>query len=159
MVQASLTNDAGTRARSCRELLFPRQHRQCLDHNMPKSRSESSEDFEFIETPAAPTPVPPVEDCGVRTTSVSFFTACHCPDQALTTTVPGHQECSPTSRCLWQRYFQQLLALCLPRHRAMVPCSLGSWRLLDNLALLPLHLHPDLDVLLDDCLEHITSQE
>jgi hypothetical protein len=38
---------------------------------MSKTHSETSEDFEFIETPAAPTPVPPVEDCGVRTTSVS----------------------------------------------------------------------------------------
>lgn len=38
---------------------------------MAKSSSESSDDFEFIETPAAPTPVPPAEDCGVRTTSVS----------------------------------------------------------------------------------------
>lgn len=38
---------------------------------MSKSHSEASEDFEFIETPAAPTPVPPVEDCGVYTTSVS----------------------------------------------------------------------------------------
>jgi hypothetical protein len=38
---------------------------------MSKSHSEASEDFEFIETPAAPTPVSPVEDCGVRTTSVS----------------------------------------------------------------------------------------
>jgi hypothetical protein len=44
--------------------------------NMSKARSESSEDFEFIETPAAPTPIPPVEDCGVRTTSV-FLTVCH----------------------------------------------------------------------------------
>ncbi|KAL9618374.1 MAG: hypothetical protein Q9160_006882 [Pyrenula sp. 1 TL-2023] len=36
---------------------------------MAKSSSESSDDFEFIETPAAPTPVPPAENCGVRTTS------------------------------------------------------------------------------------------
>jgi sphingolipid C9-methyltransferase len=38
---------------------------------MSKTHSDTSEDFEFIETPAAPTPVPPVEACGVRTTSVS----------------------------------------------------------------------------------------
>lgn len=38
---------------------------------MPKSGSEVSDDFEFIETPAAPTPVPPHEDYGVRTTAVS----------------------------------------------------------------------------------------
>ena len=37
---------------------------------MPKSGSEVSDDFEFIETPAAPTPVPPPEDYGVRTTTV-----------------------------------------------------------------------------------------
>jgi hypothetical protein len=37
---------------------------------MSKTHSEVSDDFEFIETPAAPTPTPPVEDCGVRTTSV-----------------------------------------------------------------------------------------
>ena len=38
---------------------------------MPKSGSEVSDDFEFIETPAAPTSVPPPEDYGVRTTAVS----------------------------------------------------------------------------------------
>lgn len=38
---------------------------------MPQSGSEVSDDFEFIETPAAPTPVPPPEDYGVRTTTVS----------------------------------------------------------------------------------------
>jgi hypothetical protein len=43
---------------------------------MSNSHSESSEDFEFIETPAAPTPVPPVEDCGVRTTSVLLTAIC-----------------------------------------------------------------------------------
>ncbi len=37
---------------------------------MSKSGSESSEDFEYVETPAAPTPVPPAEDFGVRTTAV-----------------------------------------------------------------------------------------
>ena len=37
---------------------------------MSKTQSESSDDFEFIETPAAPTSQPPPEDCGVRTTSV-----------------------------------------------------------------------------------------
>ncbi|KAI9717511.1 MAG: Sphingolipid C9-methyltransferase 2 [Candelaria pacifica] len=37
---------------------------------MSQSRSSTSDDsFEFIETPAAPTPNPPAEDCGVRTTS------------------------------------------------------------------------------------------
>ncbi len=38
---------------------------------MPTSESEVSDDFEFIETPAAPSPVPPPEDYGVRTTTVS----------------------------------------------------------------------------------------
>jgi len=38
---------------------------------MPEFGSEVSDDFEFIETPAAPTPVPPPEDYGVRTTTVS----------------------------------------------------------------------------------------
>ncbi|RMZ78464.1 hypothetical protein DV737_g3909, partial [Chaetothyriales sp. CBS 132003] len=36
---------------------------------MAKTHSESSEDFEFIETPAAPAQLPPAEDCGVPTTS------------------------------------------------------------------------------------------
>ena len=40
---------------------------------MSKPVSEASEDFEFIETPAAPTPASPAEDYGVRMTSVS----CH----------------------------------------------------------------------------------
>ena len=40
---------------------------------MSKTHSETSEEYEFIETPAAPTPTPPVEDCGVRTTSVQKF--------------------------------------------------------------------------------------
>lgn len=39
---------------------------------MPKSGSEVSDDFEFIETPAAPASVPPPEDYGVRTTTVSL---------------------------------------------------------------------------------------
>ena len=43
---------------------------------MPNSGSEVSDDFEFIETPAAPTPAPPPEDYGVRTTTVS---ANNCP--------------------------------------------------------------------------------
>ena len=38
---------------------------------MPESGSEVSDDFEFIETPAASTSVLPPEDYGVRTTSVS----------------------------------------------------------------------------------------
>ena len=38
---------------------------------MSKPVSEASEDFIFIETPAAPTPASPAEDYGVRTTSVS----------------------------------------------------------------------------------------
>ena len=45
------------------------QHR--LAAKMPEFGSEVSDDFEFIETPAAPTPVPPPEDYGVRTTTVS----------------------------------------------------------------------------------------
>ncbi|MCJ1299864.1 Sphingolipid C9-methyltransferase 2 [Hypocenomyce scalaris] len=36
---------------------------------MSKSGSEASEDFEFIETPAARTPTPPAEGYGVRTTT------------------------------------------------------------------------------------------
>ncbi|PGH00512.1 cyclopropane-fatty-acyl-phospholipid synthase [Blastomyces parvus] len=36
---------------------------------MARAHSESSEDFEFIETPAAPSPSPPSDSCGVRTTS------------------------------------------------------------------------------------------
>ncbi|EEH18675.2 hypothetical protein PABG_07735 [Paracoccidioides brasiliensis Pb03] len=36
---------------------------------MARTHSESSEDFEFIETPAAPTQSPPSESSGVRTTS------------------------------------------------------------------------------------------
>ena len=42
---------------------------------MGKSGSEASEEFEFVETPAAPTPTPPAEDYGVRTTAVSARTA------------------------------------------------------------------------------------
>lgn len=37
---------------------------------MARTHSESSEDYEFIETPPAPSPQVPVHDCGVRTTSV-----------------------------------------------------------------------------------------
>ncbi|OJJ42955.1 hypothetical protein ASPZODRAFT_136822 [Penicilliopsis zonata CBS 506.65] len=36
---------------------------------MAQIYSESSENFEFIETPAAPTPISPPQHCGVRTTS------------------------------------------------------------------------------------------
>ncbi len=38
---------------------------------MSKSGSDISDEFEFIETPRAPTPVPPPENYGVRTTEVS----------------------------------------------------------------------------------------
>lgn len=77
----------------------------------------------------------------------------------LTITVPSYQECSSSRRCLWQRYFQQLPSLCPPRLRAMVLGSLRPWRLVDHAPLLPIHINPDLDVLLDNCLKHITSQE
>ncbi|KAL8933386.1 MAG: hypothetical protein Q9211_005809 [Gyalolechia sp. 1 TL-2023] len=36
---------------------------------MSKSVSDSSEDFEYVGTPAAPSPLPPAEDYGVRTTA------------------------------------------------------------------------------------------
>ena len=39
---------------------------------MSNTHSDTSEDFEFIETPPASTPVATTEDCGVRTTSVSL---------------------------------------------------------------------------------------
>jgi hypothetical protein len=39
----------------------------------PQSANGSESEFEFIETPKAPTPTfEKVEDCGVRTTSVRF---------------------------------------------------------------------------------------
>ena len=38
---------------------------------MASRASDGSDDFEFIETPRAPTPPPPETDCGVRITSVS----------------------------------------------------------------------------------------
>jgi len=38
---------------------------------MSNSASNSSDDFEYIETPAAPTSAPPQEGYGVRTTTVS----------------------------------------------------------------------------------------
>ncbi|KAL8948108.1 MAG: hypothetical protein Q9222_005677 [Ikaeria aurantiellina] len=36
---------------------------------MSKSGSDYSDDFEYVHTPAAPTPLPPTENCGVRTTA------------------------------------------------------------------------------------------
>ena len=48
---------------------------------MPKSGSEVSDDFEFIETPAAPASVPPPEDYGVRTTTVSPVLTAPCDSQ------------------------------------------------------------------------------
>ncbi|KAL9126932.1 MAG: hypothetical protein Q9217_004090 [Psora testacea] len=38
-------------------------------HKMPNSGSEASDEFEYIETPAAPSPIPPQENYGVRTTT------------------------------------------------------------------------------------------
>ena len=58
------------KSESCSFFHSQNSRRYRLNSTMSKARSESSEDFEFIETPAAPTPIPPVEDCGVRTTSV-----------------------------------------------------------------------------------------
>ena len=43
--------------------------------DMSKSVSEASDEFEFVETPAAPTPTPVAENYGVRTTSVSQYRA------------------------------------------------------------------------------------
>lgn len=37
---------------------------------MSRGVSQSSDEFEFIETPAVPTPTPPSENYGVRTTNV-----------------------------------------------------------------------------------------
>ena len=39
---------------------------------MPILGSEVSDEFEYIETPAAPSPIPPQDDYGVRTTTVCF---------------------------------------------------------------------------------------
>lgn len=41
---------------------------------MTKPGSEDFDDFEFIETPAAPIPIAPAEDYGVRTTTASAST-------------------------------------------------------------------------------------
>ena len=52
-------------------------------HKTPGA-SLSEDDFEFVETPAAPSPAPEAQDYGVRTTSVrsdqfqSFFTELFC---------------------------------------------------------------------------------
>ena len=43
----------------------------CFGIEMSHSVSDVSDDFEFIDTPAAPTPIPPPEAYGVRTTTVS----------------------------------------------------------------------------------------
>jgi hypothetical protein len=71
---------------------------------MSKTHSDTSEDFEFIETPPAPMPVPPVEDCGVRTTSVSEellneFAWFQCADECV---VSCHQEWPASCRRSWQ---------------------------------------------------------
>jgi len=39
----------------------------------PQSVNGSESEFEFIETPKAPTPIEKFEDCGVRTTSVCLL--------------------------------------------------------------------------------------
>ena len=39
---------------------------------MSRTLADSSDEYEFIETPAAPSPTLPVENCGVRTTSVRY---------------------------------------------------------------------------------------
>ena len=60
-----------------RDQLFTPHERQLsasqdqLFFKMPKSGSEASEDFEYVETPAAAAPAPPAEDYGVRTTTVN----------------------------------------------------------------------------------------
>ncbi len=70
--------------------------------NMSKAVSESSEDFEYVETPAAPTPEPPAEDFGVRTTAVAnplekvVFSKIFAEIQI----VPSHQECTAPSGCV-----------------------------------------------------------
>lgn len=47
----------------------------------PQSANGSESEFEFIETPKAPTPTfEKFEDCGVRTTSVSWRCFLLCPN-------------------------------------------------------------------------------
>jgi hypothetical protein len=67
---------------------------------MAKSQSESSEDFEYIETPAAPTPTPPAVDCGVRTTQARQLTrwlSITLSSANIVIQVPIYQKC--TSPC------------------------------------------------------------
>lgn len=56
-------------------LLWPLQEeRRLVNMSKPHSVNGSESEFEFIETPKAPTPTfEKFEDCGVRTTSVSFL--------------------------------------------------------------------------------------
>ena len=85
----------------------------------PQSINGSESEFEFIETPKAPTPTfEKFEPCGVRTTAVSWWkkfqsflisvnsdfeqTQRSIESNVPWQLVPRYQECSSACRCFWQ---------------------------------------------------------
>ena len=127
---------------------------------MAKPRSEASDDFEFIETPAAPTPVPPAENYGVRTTSVGDLVETQHKDFKLTaSSVPCHQECSIASRWRRKRNIQYLPSHCNSDPGTLVLCAPARRRSLDYPLLSYLHQYSYLDLLLGHRLHDLTSQE
>lgn len=92
---------------------FSRKNKSIGCETMARTHSESSEDFEFIETPAAPAPTPAPEDCGVKTTSVRPLKARTWPIYLLpllTTTVSNPTSTPPSKMHLFQQMLQAAIA-------------------------------------------------
>lgn len=137
----------------------------------PLSANGSESDFEFIETPPAPTPTfEKFEECGVRTTSVSqapipFFELptwlCRFTASILTSfaTVSIYQECSPScGRWRIGRLFQ-----CCPflssRLCPTISFLESRWRLEDGHFLRHLYHHSNPRLFLVSLLQTHTPQE
>ena len=135
--------------------------------DMSNSASDVSDDFEFIETPAAPSPAPPATNCGVRTTAVSLLNSIeqdqthHNTNTSLTSppAVPRHQKRPPPRRRRGRRIIHQLPPR-LPRDpRPRLP-RLPTLRRPAHMALpRPLHLDPHHRELLGRRIPHVPAQK
>ena len=138
--------------------LLHRQRRTSRMSN-PQSATGSESEFEFIETPKAPTPTfEKFEECGVRTTSVGSFPVnstkrmrdC-CSQQS---TVSIHQECTSTRR--WRRFRELLVQgdrLSPPRRPLLPGLENRRWDQDDPLPR-SFHHRPPASRLLDPCINH-----
>lgn len=80
-----------------------------------EDQAVSEDSFEFIETPAAPTPAPQAQDYGVRTTTVSFAICC----------LAG--EARACTDAHWNSIQQSRMAQSQPTVPAAIPSTISSF--------------------------------